>query len=168
MHHKYKYMRISIVILFSAICFSSFSLHGQSYITAFGFRAGSDYGLSLNQRLFNTKLTVEGILQTSKYKYSGTILLEQHRRLIGKRLNFFYGIGGHTGNDLAFGQFYGVTPIVGMELTVARLNITIDYKPAINLYGREWAYHDSAFSIRYVLIKQPKKHFFRNLFKKKK
>lgn len=161
-------MRNYLLALLTLICFFSISLNGQSYITAFGFRAGSDYGLTLNQRIFNTKLTVEGILQTSKYKYSGTVILEQHRRLIGKRLNFFYGIGGHTGNDLAFGHFYGITPIVGMELTVARLNITIDYKPAINLYGHEWAYHDSAFSIRYVLIKQPKKHFLRNLFKKKK
>lgn len=157
-----KFFTLCIISLYTTCAYS------QAYITAFGFRAGSDYGLTLNQRVFNTKSTVEAIVQTSKYKYSGTILFEQHHKMAGKRLNFFYGVGGHKGKDLAYGKFYGVTPIVGVELTLARMNITLDYKPAINIEGSEWVYHDSGFSIRYVLIKQPRKHILRNIFKKKK
>ncbi|MBK8848471.1 MAG: hypothetical protein IPO27_18785 [Bacteroidetes bacterium] len=151
-----------VILLGTGLC------KAQSYLTTFGIRAGSDYGITLQQRIFKSKLTLEGILQTSKYKYSATVMLQQHRRMIGKRINFYYGIGGHTGNDKAFGKFYGISPIVGAELTLARLNFSIDYKPAINIVGHDWAHHDSAFSIRYVLIKQPKKEWRKKLFNRKK
>lgn len=162
-------MKITIAaIAYIIFLFAANQCQAQSYLTTFGIRAGSDYGITLQQRVFKSKLTLEGILQTSKYKYSGTVMLQQHRRMIGKRINFYYGIGGHTGNDKAFGKFYGITPIVGAELTLARLNFSIDYKPAINIVGHDWAHHDSAFSIRYVLIKQPKKEWLKKLFQKKK
>ena len=49
-----------IVFLFSL----SFSISAQSYMTAGGLRAGTDWGITIQQRIAK-KWTAEGILQSS-------------------------------------------------------------------------------------------------------
>ena len=162
---KKQYFIYASLILF---CFIANQLNAQSYITSLGLRAGTEIGITIQQRLFKRN-TLELILETNRYRWCTTALIENHNRFIGKRVNFYTGAGGHYGEERAYGKYYGVTPIVGIEATIAGLTISWDYKPSINLFGGStYVFHDSGLSIRHVIIKQPKKHFFKNLFKKKK
>jgi hypothetical protein len=52
----------------------------------------------------------------------------------------------------------GVDLIVGVEITLLKVNVSIDYKPNFNLYGREkWIIGQTGISARYVLISGAKK-----------
>jgi hypothetical protein len=144
------------------------NLKAQSYITSVGLRAGTEIGITIQQRLIKRN-TLELILETNRYRWCTAALFENHNRFIGKRINFYMGAGPHYGEEKGFGKYYGATPIVGVEATIAGLTVSWDYKPSINLYGGStYIFHDSGLSVRHVIIKQPKKHFFKNLFKRKK
>ncbi len=91
-------------------------------------------------------------------------LWEQHQKLIGKNLNFYYGGGFHKGwivsksAELDLKAPTGITLIAGVEITLDRLNISLDYKPVLNVVSGERFYESqSALTLRYVLIKSKKK-----------
>lgn len=127
-------------------------LYGQHYVNSFGIRVSEDLGLTFQQRVAKL-VTVEAMIQTSRYRYYGTVLGEWHHRLLTRRLNFYLGGGGHWGHEERYGEFYGFTPIVGLELNLARLNMSADYKPSFNLKGDPLLIHGSGISIRYILIR---------------
>ena len=138
---------------------------GQKYVTAAGVRLGSDWGITLQQRVLK-KTTVEGILQSS-FKNDNTtvsVLLEQHQPLIGKRLNFYLGGGLHKtwipqeNFEEPVVDPFGLALVAGAEFTLGRLNFSFDYKPLINLTGDAKAFDSQGgLSMRYVFIKKMKR-----------
>src|SRR5690606_8208959 len=74
-------------------------------------------------------------------------LIERHERLISKRFNYYYGTGLSLGQEAStlkdpttreiistYGnKTLGIDLILGVELTLLKANISIDYKPNINL-----------------------------------
>ena len=161
-------MKQAITIL-ALLLLSSPFVEAQSYITAGGLRVGGGIGLTVQQRL-TKRLTVEGIIQTQskRNEVMATALLERHIPIITKHFNIYGGAGLHKGwsttalREATYVNPFGVTFVGGIEMTLGRINLSYDFKPAINFVGGEqFIYPQSAISVRYVLIKD-------NLFDKKK
>jgi len=143
------------------LVFTTTLLAAQSYITAGGIRLGTDWGLTFKQRVLE-HTTLEGILQQSfqREEFMVTGLAAQHYPVLLKGLNFYFGGGLHKGwnNQPAtfehpdgFKNPFGVTAIGGLELTLGRLNLSYDYKPAVNLVGGEKTFYmQTGLSARYV------------------
>ena len=139
----------------------------QKYVTAAGLRLGTDWGITLQQRL-GRHLTLEGIAQSSlqREELLLTGLLRRHLPILGRRLNLYYGAGLHKGwlsapaateAGPAPADPFGVTLVGGAELTIGRLNISYDFKPAINIDGgARRFYSQSGLSVRYVLFQAAK------------
>ena len=156
-------MKLRTVIFL--LILSATGLQAQKYTTTAGVRIGSGIGLTVQQKLWG-KTTFEGILNQKfdRNEIIFTGLLQQHQQLISKRFNFYMGAGPHFGWNSNFETeegrqaFMGVTGIVGVEFTVARFNITYDFKPALNINnGYQTFDPQTALSVRYVLIKHKKK-----------
>lgn len=153
-----------LILILSITYISGFS---QSYFTAGGARIGTDWGITIQQKVLKNT-TIEGIFQSSLFREEMmlNLIAEQHFPLITKRLNFYFGLGWHQGfvtsANPTYNSPYGITLIGGAEVTLARFVLSYDFKPAFNLYGGEnsW-YSQSGLSLRYVIIKQ-------NTFKKHK
>jgi len=139
---------------------SGFSFYSQSYFTAGGARFGTDWGISIQQKVFK-HTTVEGIFQSSLFREELmlSVMPEYHFPVLSKRLNVYLGAGYHQGfntsSDPVYPSPYGITVVAGAEITLARFVVSYDYKPAFNLYGGEHSwYNQSALSVRYVFVKQ--------------
>lgn len=155
----------NILVLF-AIVFISIPGFAQKYNTVAGVRIGARFGLTVQQRVLKNT-TIEGIFQTNiggQDDIMLTFLWEQHQKLIGKNLNFYYGGGFHKGwmvnraAELELKDPSGISLIAGVEITLDRLNISLDYKPVLNVISGERFFEShSALSVRYVLIKSKKK-----------
>lgn len=138
----------------------------QSYVTTFGVRLGNNTDFRMAgitfQQLVLKKLTLEGILQ-SDFKKNTTLhfLAESHQNIISNRLNFYAG-AGLSGGFEAYSQktlptpqnkTFGADLIAGLEVTLLHWNISLDYKPNFNIYGREsWYQGQVAISARAVVI----------------
>ncbi len=153
------------------------SLSAQSYNTAIGIRFGDDLKFSVSQRILN-HTTLEANLSDglfSDHKYA-SLTLKKHHSLLTRRLNFFVG-GGYYGQslindskevpDFDFNN-HGVIATMGFELTLGRMNLSIDYSPqyalAKDYTGRKLT-ADSALSFKYVIWKR-KNHTFKKIIKK--
>jgi hypothetical protein len=168
-----------------------FLASAQRYGAAVGIRLGNnDYGrtlgISAQQRILD-KISLEGILQ-SDFNLNTTLslLLEKHNPIISKRFNYYYGAGVSFGREAStfkdevnkeLVQTYGnstvgVDLIGGLELTVANTVISLDYKPNVNISGRNEFYRGQVgISARIVLVKskeQKKKQRQRQREKNKK
>jgi hypothetical protein len=154
-------------LLILSFYFLSISLvFAQSYITTLGVRVGdnTDFrmaGLSFQQVVLK-KVTLEGILQSDFQKNTTLHLLaESHQNIISKRLNFYVG-AGLSGGFEEFSQksqptqqnkTFGADIIAGLEVTLLHWNISLDYKPNFNIYGREsWYQGQVGISVRRVII----------------
>lgn len=145
----------------------------QRYATAVGLRMGSNdvsrtVGITAKQRIIQ-RFTVEGIIQSDFNKNTTAhILLANHRPIISKRFNYYYGAGVSFGREESFvkqketreiihtygNATMGMDFIGGIELTVANTVISLDYKPNINLAGREEFFRGQVgISARTVLVK---------------
>ncbi len=160
--------------LITLLFLSSISIsQAQRYGTAVGLRFGNNnlyrtVGFTAQQRIGN-RLTIEGILQSDfKLNTTFTALLEKHRPIISKRFNYYYGVGASVGVEESFvkdpesnqvlhtygNNTVGVDLIGGVELTILNTAISLDYKPNINLAGREEFYRGQVgISARVVLVK---------------
>jgi hypothetical protein len=159
-------------VLLGTVLFFSATMQSQSYRTALGVRAGTELGLTLQQKAFE-KTTVEGILTTNRYRWQAQGLFEYHRPVLGKRINVYLGAGPHFGNEKGYGSYWGITPIAGVEITLMKFVISYDYKPSININGGSgYVFHDSGLSVRMVLLrkkrKTPIKDFFEDIKTDKK
>lgn len=167
-----------ITILISAILLS-LPLLSQSYMTSAGLRFGTDWGLTVQQRIAEN-FTVEGILQSSLQRNEVLLtgMIERHYPVVHKGLNFYVGGGVHKGwinepptpeHPNGFDNPLGVTLVGGAELTLGRLNISYDFKPAVNLQGGERTFYtQSGLSVRYVLISNRDIKKYQKKQKKKK
>ena len=152
------------------------ALSAQKYRTAAGVRLGNSFGLTIQQKLFKS-ITVEGILQTSiggSDQSRLTILLEQHQKLLGRRINFYYGAGIHKAWYESDAELTGlksdagITAVTGIEATFGRLNLSVDYKPIFNVVNGERFYRgQTGMSLRYVFIKAKKRKINWKFWKKR-
>ncbi len=144
------------------ICLS-FSSYSQNYNTGIGIRGGLSGGLSV-KHFIGAGSALEGILFTRWAGFGITGLYEIHREISAPNFDWYYGFGGHIGfwdgyDDHPYfddGKSYtviGVDGIIGIEYTfeVIPLNLSLDWKPALNLSGYSGFWGDEfALSIRYV------------------
>ena len=141
-------------------------LPAQSYNTTLGMRLGTDWGMSVKQRVAK-KTTLEMIMQSSLQREEVllTLLGEQHLPLPTRRLNVYTGAGLHKGwiNRPAdpevpvYKDPFGLTFLMGIEMTLLRMNLSYDFKPAFNLTGGEQrVYFQTGVSVRYVIAKRRK------------
>ncbi len=129
------------LIIGTLLLCANFAL-GQSYNTAVGLRMGTEWGLTLRQRFYKN-YAAEMLLQSSLQREETqlTLLGLSHKPLLTRRLNFYYGAGFHKGwadqLEVSYEDPWGIDFIAGLELTIGSINLSYDYKPAINLSGGE-------------------------------
>lgn len=136
----------------------------QSYDLAFGLRLGTDWGLTAQARMpiIHKNFAAEGIVQSSFQREEAmlTLLGKQHYPLLTRRINVFAGAGLHKGWNTdeeiqPYADPFGITGIAGAEVTLGRLNLSYDFKPAINIAGGEKTFYtQSGISLRYVVSKR--------------
>lgn len=91
-----------------------------------------------------------------------TLLAAQHMPFLTRRLNFYSGIGLHKGwLDHEPGEVidekdpFGVSLIGGFEVNFKQLNVSLDYKPVVNLVGGKRVFQSSsALTLRYIVAKR--------------
>jgi hypothetical protein len=161
------------ISIFFILLFTGTFLAAQAYDTGIGIRLGTEWGLTVQQRIAK-KTTLEGILQhNNKRDETGiTLLAEQHYPILIRNVNIYVGGGLHKGwvaqnEEVGYKDPFGVTLIGGAEASLGRINVSWDFKPAINVVGGErTVYTETAISIRYVIDKR--KIFGNNKEKKKR
>ena len=150
---------LTVVMAFSIIAL----LNAQDYRTGIGLRGGFSSGLTLKHFVSN-KAAFEGILSTRWRGFDITGLYEIHGEAFDvERLNWYYGFGAHLGFwDGRYapwgsvGSTYtviGIDGILGIEynFTEIPVNISLDWKPAINVFGNQGFWGDGgAISLRYI------------------
>ena len=147
-------------ILFLSL-FLTIGAFAQSYDIAGGLRLGTEFGVTGKYR-FAKRTCAEVIIQNgiSQDETAITFLVEQHFPVLTRRLNMYFGGGLHKGwsDDDKIDDPYGITAIAGIDFTINRLNVSWDFKPAINIGGGSSnLYSQSAVSVRYVFKKRPTK-----------
>lgn len=161
MHGSFK-----ALLTIGTFAFTLQHLPAQGYMTAGGLRMGTDWGLTVKQRLAQST-TGEAILQSSlqREELMLTVLVEQHYPLVFRGINVYVGAGLHKGwyspppaqfSDPNFtdpGDPFGVSFIGGAELTLGNINISYDFKPAFNITGGEHRFYaQTGVSVRYVFV----------------
>ena len=145
---------VALALLLSA-GFSRSAL-AQKYRTAAGIRAGGGtYGITI-QQLVLPKTTLEGLAMLSPRERSATVLAERHFGILGPSLNYYFGAGAHVGTHKDDGNFWGLDGIVGAEYKIpfARVVLAVDFKPTVEFNSADWNRFPTAFSVRYIILKQ--------------
>ncbi len=160
---------ISILILLMLISGVQ-HCNAQKYKSAVGVRMdGGMFGFVYSQRFFK-RTTGEVNVDFRSREVKTTFVAKFHRPLTGKGLTFFGGIGYHLGNYKEFGGFSGSDFTVGFEHKILALPLSISFEinPSVHVTGEhpDWYTFQSAFSIKYILVRHKKKK--KGLFKKKK
>lgn len=152
-----------LIVVLLGILISVAVVQAQDYNTGIGVRGGLSNGLTVKHFL-NSNAAVEGILSTRWQGVNITGLYEIHSQAFQTpRLNWYYGLGGHIGfwdgnrnhpwfNDGSY-TIVGIDGIIGLEYNIEPIpfNISLDYKPAINLIGHTGFWGDEvAFSLRFI------------------
>jgi hypothetical protein len=136
-------MKRIITAFLTIILLTPLSIKAQAYGTAVGGRFADGYGITLQQQVA-VGWTIEGILQSgfSKKDITLSILGEKHKGLLSRGLSFYSGAGlYHTWLEsednatVVLKNPYGISPIVGLELTLGKLNLSADFKPNIKITG---------------------------------
>lgn len=165
-NHKMKKL-----IFLSAICVMMFTLESQAQKgysssggTSIGVRLGNEQGLTLKHHL-GGGAAIEGILAARSWSSNLTVLYHFFHNPTGiaPGLDWFIGAGGHiwlynTRNRNFDSRYYngtagiGIDGAIGMQYNfpTAPLNMSLDWKPSMNLYGG--SYFDGGgfgLSIRY-------------------
>lgn len=138
----------------------------QSYKTAAGIRVDNGLNLTVKQYLTDGWVA-EGLLHTSvgSRDLGVTLLAEKHHRILFRGVNFYYGMGAHYywQNELARREptyaenVYGMSFIGGAEISLGRVNVSIDWKPELHLNSGGFDWNGSAISVRYILAKRERK-----------
>jgi hypothetical protein len=158
---------MSIRIFFFASLLIPTAVSAQAYKTAAGLRMGSGFHVSVKQQLAD-RWTGE-VLLTPNWSPTGpgvTMMGAYNRKVLFRGIGLFYGGGGHYYWDYTPArdertertQVYGLTLIGGMELTMKRLNISLDLKPEVHIGGtsKSLRWQGPSVTARYVLVRPPK------------
>ena len=160
--------RSSIIILALA-AFISVPAFGQSYKTAAGIRIDNGLNLTVQQYITNG-WTAEGILHTGfNSKDLGlSLLAEKHHKILFRGINFYGGAGVHyysrseatrLENETARDVF-GLSAIGGAEISLGRINFSVDWKPELHLSGDQvhpFDWNGASISVRYIIDKRERK-----------
>ncbi len=170
-----------VFFLFLICSFAQSSIQAQAYNTAFGFRIGSDFGISFAQRFpAKSKTTAELIYEDGLFdsNRNGQLLIKQHLPLLSKRFNVFAGTGigyiWHKDKNNTIVQESPIIPLtLGAEITFSRFNLSADFQPIFlfNKFNDNRVIRSSGVSLRYVLVKRKKKQLkdtLNSIFKRKK
>jgi hypothetical protein len=157
---------LTVLALFSL----QVALFSQTYNRAAGIRVGDGLDLTFKQYLRNN-WTAEGIAHTSilSENLGATVVVAKHHKFLVRNFGYYYGIGGHyyarkdrnrvepteITNNVA-----GLTGMVGVELSIHRLNVSLDMRPELHLVGdqsypAEW--NPFAVSVRYIIDKRERR-----------
>ncbi|MBL7827057.1 MAG: hypothetical protein JNJ57_10530 [Saprospiraceae bacterium] len=142
----------------------------QKYKTAAGVRFDRGFNLTIQQYIKNG-WTAEGILHTPLIgNYMGaTVMAEKHHKILFRGINFYTGFGGHyywekdidrTTAEGPAQNVAGLTGIAGLEFTVGRLNLSVDWKPELHLAGtsdKSFSWNGAAVSARYIIEKRERR-----------
>lgn len=144
----------------------------QTYQHALGLRFGNGsisrtLGLTSNHRIAKG-WSLEAIGQTDfSDTHTAHLLIKRNKGIISRRFNFYYGTGLSLGSEESFvkdpqtrqkiftygNTTFGVDFIGGIELTLLKLNLSLDVKPNINISGRQnWMTFQTGFSVRSVIV----------------
>ncbi len=156
------------ILIVLAIVFSV-SAYSQDYNSAIGLRGGLVNAVTYKFKL-NDWSAGEAI---ASFRYNGLNLIglytiQNDWNFEGVPLQWYYGGGGHIGfvgntyngrnrsNGIGNegGVYVGVDGVIGIEHTFSEfpLNISLDYKPALNLIGYTgWQFDSFSLGIRYVI-----------------
>ena len=146
-------------------------VNAQKYGNTLGLRFGNGpyrtIGVSFEQRLFK-HVTFEGIFQSDLSRNTlAHGLIKHHHPVLGKRINLYTGAGMSFGIEESLykntadkevittygNSTLGADLIAGAELTILGLTLSVDYKPNLNLVGREnWYQGQVGISLRKVLL----------------
>ena len=168
-------MRVFLVILYVITAGAFTNCNAQKYKSAAGIRidGGKMLGFSYSQRFFK-RTTAEFNLDFRNNEVKTSIMGKYHKRLLGKSLTLFGGIGYHAGSFKEEGGFSGGDVSIGAEHKILILPLTVSFElnPSIHITGEhpDWYTFQSVFSIKYILIKnkqsifgdKKRKGFFRN------
>lgn len=153
-------MKKVIVTFIFVIAFTVYS-QAQDYKTGIGIRGGLSNGLTV-KHFISSESALEGLLTTRWNGFLVTGLYERHALAFGiTGLYWYYGFGAHIGswNHTYKKDRYdnysvlGIDGIIGLEYNITEIpfNISIDYKPGVNVLGKPFGMSDEvALSIRYV------------------
>jgi len=153
--------------LTTIISFLALGLFAQSYNTVGGMRLGTDWGLTVKQRVYDN-YTAELLIQSSllREEVMLTFLANRHYNIFTRHLNLYLGGGFHKGwigeeqldeEAVPARDPFGVDVLFGIETTLGNLNLSYDIKPAINLVGGEkLIYTQTGISLRYRFWKREK------------
>lgn len=154
-------------------------LFSQAYNRALGLRLDSGIGFTYKERL-GDRFTVEGLVRARPKQdfYQLGALAEFHNPLIFKFFNIYYGAGLHYGyydTPEHMANPFGISGILGTEITLGRINLSYDVKLDANLIGGTKVIEPSTgISIRYVMAKKKRfgnkkdRHIFKKSNNKKK
>lgn len=152
-------LSLTVILLLCILTLSE----AQDYKTGIGFRGGFSQGLTL-KHFINSKNAIEGLLLTRWSGFGITGLYEIHNEAFDvPTLKWYYGFGAHigfwNGDYVSWGtpgnsySVFGLDGIIGIEYSFneAPINIGLDWKPAVNLFGYPGFWADGgAISIRYI------------------
>lgn len=153
-----------ILVTLAAVVIISALSNAQDYRTGVGFRGGLSQGLTFKHFIMPDR-ALEGLLSARWGGFHLTGLYEIHAPAFDvSGLYWYYGFGGHFGSwqkdssnpwwdDKVSHTVIGVDGIIGIEYNIRQIpfNISLDYKPALNLIGNTNFWGDEfAISIRYV------------------
>ncbi len=158
----------AVLLMLSALPYAT----AQKYITAGGVRVETErLGFTAQHRILD-RTTMQAIVMGNESEVSGHLLGQQHFPLLGKRLNIYVGGGFHLGDHKDHGSYYGPDLIMGVEYKVNALPVLLsfDFKPSIHIGHEDRMTPSTAFSLRYVFIKEKKRggKFWDRLFNKDK
>ena len=169
----YQWLRLRRAAPFSSclllwLLLASGPAQAQKYRTAAGLRLGKDNtGLTIQQKIFD-HVTLEGLGTAGPRDFNGTVLIEQHFGILGPSLNYYFGAGAHLGKNQDTGTVGGLDGIIGAEYKIALTHfvLSFDLKPTVefNHGDSDWSRFPTAFSVRYILLKEKKAGLFRGLF----
>lgn len=141
------------------------TVKAQDYKTAVGGRFGASSGITL-KHFIKDDAALEGILAFRFHGFNFTGLYEKHfpNAFRVDRLNWYVGAGGNIGiiernnyrwydeKDDGSALLLGIDGIIGMEYNFEEvpLNISLDWKPMINLTGVYFWGDEFALSVRYA------------------
>ncbi len=156
--------------LFLCCVLGSTPAFSQRYKTAAGIRFDNGFNLTAQQYITNG-WTVEGILHTpliASKDLGVTVLAEKHRKILFRGTNFYTGAGLHyywqqnsvKDADEIHNNVMGLSGIAGLEFSVGRINLAVDWKPELHLSGdqaRPFEWNGASVSLRYIIEKRERK-----------
>ena len=137
-------IRFFLSTLILAIFFTT-PAFAQRYKTAAGIRFDNGFNLTAQQYITNG-WTVEGILHTplvASKDLGITLLGEKHHKILFRGINFYSGAGVHyywqqnsaRQETEVHDNVMGISGIAGLEASLGRINLAVDWKPEIHLSG---------------------------------